>query len=53
MKATLTIVYEKEITKDDVQWLKEIVENGDDRAVSEEFGVGWDAPKHRGLEFGE
>jgi hypothetical protein len=44
MKATLTLIYEREVDEDLQAFLEEAVINKDEQAIMESFEIGWASP---------
>ncbi len=51
MKARLTLIFEKEISEGDKEWVEQCVAEYDDQALSEIFGIGWESPIEKDIKF--
>ena len=53
MKATLTLIYEREVDEDLQAFLEEAVINKDEQAIMESFEIGWASPVQSTIIFNE
>jgi hypothetical protein len=53
MKATLTLIYEREVDEDAQAFLEEAVMDKDEQAIMEFFEIGWASPVQSTISFDE
>jgi hypothetical protein len=53
MKATLTLIYEREVDEDAQAFLEEAVMDKDEQAIMEFFEIGWASPVQSAITFDE